>query len=376
MSKIFLVSNVEKGIWCFRRELLERLCAEGYEVTLLCPRDAYYEAFLKMGVRRICNCLSRHGVNPFAELGIMIGYWRLFRRERPDVVLTYTIKPNVYAGLVCRLLGIPVIANVTGVGNAFIRRSMLSRIAAMLLRAGLKKAKRIFFQNTANLDLFLSLKIVRKEQTELLPGSGVNLDHHAFQEYPAAEEPIRFLMVARKCTDKGIFEYLEAAKRIHAEFPSVEFHMAGPDEEPTFAAASESARTGGFLIDHGSLPSEEIPSLVGHCHAMVLPTWHEGMSNVLLEAAAAGRPGIASNIPGCREIVDDGATGFLFSPKDVESQYAALRKFLALSPVERASMGRAAREKVAREFDRRIVLDAYGKVIHELCRLPGTVKKR
>lgn len=372
MSKIFLVSNVEKAMWSLRRELLERLCAEGYEVTLLCPRDAYYDAFQKMGVRRICNRLSRHSVNPLTELGLMIGYWRLFRRERPDVVLTYTIKPNVYAGFVCRLLGIPVIANVTGVGNAFLRRSMLSRFAAMLLHAGLKKAKRIFFQNTANLDLFLSLKIVRKEQTELLPGSGVNLERHTFQNYPAEGEPVRFLMVARKCRDKGIFEYLEAAKRIHAEFPSVEFHMAGPDEEPTFAAASESARTDGFLIDHGSLPSEKIPSLVGHCHAMVLPTWHEGMSNVLLEAAAAGRPGIASDIPGCREIVDPGATGYLFPAKDVDALCDALRSFLHLPHDMRVRMGQAAREKIIREFDRSIVVNCY---LRDISELTGTKRK-
>ncbi|MBO5868915.1 MAG: glycosyltransferase family 4 protein, partial [Oscillospiraceae bacterium] len=283
-------------------------------------------------------------------------------REKPDAVFTYTIKPNVYGGLACRLLKIRYMANVTGLGTPVEKPGPLQKLTTRLYKMGVAGAECVFFQNEENRQFFEDRKMLsKKSRTCLLPGSGVNLEARPLREYPDSEQ-IRFLFVARVMQEKGIDLFLAAAKKFHSA--QVAFDVCGPCDDPHYLEVLQDAHKEGMITYHGMQPN--INPFYEKCSCFLYPSYYpEGMSNVLLEAAASGRPAIAADRSGCRETVDDGVTGYIVPINDEAAVLEAVEKFLSLSWEQRRDMGLAARAKVEREFDRQIVVDRY---IEEVCK--------
>jgi galacturonosyltransferase len=277
--------------------------------------------------------------------------------------LTYTIKPNIYGGFACRIFNIPHIANITGLGTAIENGGLLQKFLLMLYKSGLKKAACVFFQNESNKKYFEKNNIVMTKVV-LLPGSGVNLTQHSFEEYPDDSDGVRFLYIGRIMKDKGINELLEAIVIVKKAYPNVHFDIVGPCEEDYEIKLLE-MDSQGLLSYYGE--QESVHGFLKNAHALINPSYHEGMSNVLLEAAATGRPVLASNIPGCRETFEEAVSGFGFEAKSAESIKNTIIKFIELPYKRKKNMGLAARGKMEKEFDRTIVVDAYmqeiGKVM-------------
>ncbi len=353
-KKILILANCASGLYDFRNELLLALLKE-YEVHVSLPDEGEVPQIAEEGCIVHHTELERRGMNPLKDSALMKRYLNLIRKIRPDMVLTYTIKPNIYGSLCARVMKIPYIVNITGLGSAFEGGGILQKLVVFLYRIALKKAECVFFQNAKNKEIFANFGIVGKKD-RLVPGSGVNLDRHVFEEYPSKEEPVRLLFVGRIMKEKGTDELLYAAEKIRQEYPEVRFEIVGNYEDDYKELIEEKEREG---IVHLTGYQKIIHPYYKTAAAAVMPSYHEGMSNVVLEAAATGRPVLASDIPGCREGFDDGITGIGFAPRDKEAFLDAVRKFLQLSYEERKEMGLNARKKVEREFDRKIVVNAY-----------------
>ena len=351
MGTILVLTNSSGGLYDFRNELLVRLL-ERHRVIISIPDTTKVKELEEEGCEIITTPINRRGVNPKEDAGLFLAYRRLIRDIRPDLVVTYTIKPNVYGGFACRLSGTPYIATITGLGGAFDRKGLFLKMIVLMYRMGLKKAECVFFQNKENRDIFAGYRI-RGKRERLVNGSGVNLERHCFEEYPYGGKTT-FLFVGRVMKERGILEYLEAAVRLHRE--DVEFAILGYCDEDYQELLNEYEEKG--IISQWGFHTQVHPFLA-KADAVVVASFHEGMSNALIEAAATGRPVIASDISGCREALEEGKTGFGFTPGDAGDLIRAMEKFLELSGKERAAMGRAAREKMEREFDRKIVVDAY-----------------
>lgn len=353
MKKVLILANMDEVVYLFRRQLVERLVREGIQTVVAAADGPYFNRFDHLGVKRVLLPVSRHGANPVGDMLFYLKCRRLIRREKPDAVLTFTIKPNCYGGIAARRCGVPFAANVTGIGEAFQRRGPVRMAAEMLTGLSLRGAARVFFQNRANLDAFVSGGLVDPARCVLLPGSGVDLDMFQYREYPE-EKPLRFLMPARLCRSKGVAEYVRAAEIFGRRHPGCEFHFAGLiDDESLYREIRSDA-----VIFHHRLDIDAMPDFIAGMHAVVLPSYHEGLSNVLLEAMAVGRPVLASDIPGCRECVLDDC-GVLFRPRSTESLVEALERFCAMSSDERAAMGLRGRRAAEANFSRETVVAAY-----------------
>lgn len=357
---ILILSNNASGLVSFRVELIEKMIEIGYEVYVSVPRDKYAEQLEKNGCIVLETKLSRHGINPIAELSLLRFYKKIVRTIKPNFVLTYTIKPNVYGGVACQKLRIPYIVNITGLGDSIENGGLMQKITLFLYRKGLKKAKHVFFQNQTNCDFFINKKIV-KNNFSVLPGSGVNLQKHHLIQYPSRDYPIVFATIGRITKDKGINELLQAITVIKSKRSDVEFLLIGAiDDEKYKPVISEFTSKG--LLMHIDF-TDDVDFYIGRSYAVINPSYHEGMSNVLLEALSCGRPVLASNIPGCIETFDDKISGIAFEPKNVDSLVDGILAFLNLSYEDMKQMGLNGRDKVQKNFDRNIVIDEYFKVI-------------
>lgn len=356
--KIAILTNADIGLYKFRRELLETLCAK-HEVLIVLPEGEFIEQLKAVGCKFVPFAFNRRGMNPFADLLQMIRYGRLLKRIKPDIVLTYTIKPNIYGGIVCRLLKIPYLANVTGLGTAIQNGGLLTKISTTLYRIGLKGAKCVFFQNADNQQLFMKRKLV-KGKTRVIPGSGVNLEAFSAEPYPTDRDGIRFLFVGRIMRDKGIGELLTAIRTIHAQNRSAVLDVVGWSDED-YSAEIKAAEAEGAIRCHGL--QKDVRPFYAACHCAVLPSYHEGTANVMLEASATGRPVITTRVPGCRETFEEGVTGFGCEAKSTESLLDAMQRFLRLINEERERMGKAARLKMEKEYNRDMVVRAYEEEI-------------
>lgn len=366
--KILILTNYANGLWLFRKELLLAFLEEGHTVYVSLPPDENVDKLrsLRCGgraVRIIETPFERRGNNPARDLKLFLDYRRLLKQYQPGAVLTYTIKPNLYGGLACRLGHVPYLCNVTGLGTAIEDGGALSRILLRFYKISMKKAERVFFQNAKNRE-FMNRHGIAVHNSGLLPGSGVNLCEHTFSPYPPETEGIIFLAVIRIMRDKGIDEYLEAARvmvRRQAETDvQIRFWLAGEYEEESRAQYEPVIREledSGIIRYFGHI--DNVGEVMAQSHVIVHPSYHEGLSNVLLEAAACGRPVLASRISGCVETFCEGESGFGFAIKSVDALVQAMEKVLALSGEERERMGRAGRKWVEDHFDRNIVLQAY-----------------
>ncbi len=369
---VAIFTNNDDDIYCFRKELIEEIKANGYDVLISCPYGEKFELMKDIEYRYDDPIIDRRGTNIIADLKLFFHYFNLLRNSKPGVVLTYTAKPNIYCGIAAHLLGIPVISNVTGFGSVIKENGIVQKIVMILFRLSFRRAACVMFQNSTNMKLAQEKKLVKGEQV-LVPGSGVNLERYPLQRYPDGGngidgEPVVFNYIGRIMEDKGVNDYIEAAKRIKKIYPKTRFNMMGfiePTENHYIDILNELER---LDIVHYLGSQRDVKPFIEASHATIHPsTYGEGMSNVLLESASSGRPLISTDNPGCMETIKDGETGFIFHGGNVDELCGKITEFLNMPNTERMLMGKKGREYIEENFSRKIVIDAYLKKINELC---------
>ena len=352
-ERILIVSNVTAGLVSFRSELIEAL-SKDYEIFILASDNGRKDKLEAFGAKVLPVEMELHGINPLKEINLVSYYKKQMREIDPKIVLTYTIKPNIYAGMAAASLGIPYVANVTGLGPAIENGGWLQKVAITLYKYGLRKAQKVFFQNASNRDFMVNRKMVRSY--DILPGSGVNLEKYSVQPYPKGDT-VDFVFISRVIKEKGIEQYLDAAKEIRSIHSETRFHICG-NCEGKYDRILKELNDNGTIIYHGRI--DDIADMHRQCSCTVHPSFYpEGMSNVLLESCACGRPIITTDRPGCREIVEDGVNGFVVKQRDSQDLIDKIDKFLELSWEEKKEMGLAGRAKVEKEFDRNTVIQKY-----------------
>lgn len=364
--KVLILANDTTYTYNLRNEVIERLVADGHEVVVASQPLLLQEELKNLGCRLVDIETNRHGTNPFADLGLLMKYRRVLLDEKPDVVLTYNIKPNAYGGMACRMTKTHYLPNITGLGTAVEYPGLMQRISTKLYKAGVAGADCIFFQNEENRKFFINHNMMpKKARTRVLPGSGVSLKQHKAMPYLPDGDKINFLFIARVMQEKGIDLYLGAAKRIYENHKDVMFHICGQCDDEKYISLLKEAEKGGYITYHGE--QKDMVPFFEMAHCIVHPSYYpEGMSNVLLEAAAHCRPIIATDRAGCRETVDNGKSGFVIPMKDEDALVAVLHQFLALDGAQRSNMGMAGRKKIEREFDRQLVVQAYMEELERL----------
>jgi Glycosyltransferase len=354
MKKILVLLNSSGAAITSRKEVLEAIKNSGYDVTISAPYDEYTEQIITSGFHYIKTEMDSRGSNPIRDFKLLLFYIRLIIDERPDLVLTYTIKPNVYGGIASRICRRPQFANITGLSDAIHKPGKMRTITTWLYRLGLRKTKIVFFQNVGDKDYCISNKIGNNKYI-LLPGSGVNLTEFYFSKY-LTEGSTKFLFIGRLKKDKGIEEFLEMIQVIKKRHPEVEFHILG-DYNQNYAELVEQLIANKTLLYHGK--TKDVRPFILNCHCLILPSYHEGMSNVLLESCAMGRPIITTNVHGCMEAVDNGINGYCVNVRDSKSLIDGVERFVNLPYPEKVNMGLKARLKVEKEFDRNIISNIY-----------------
>ena len=356
-KKILFLINDTTYAYNLRRELIGRTVAEGNEVVVVSePVKLKEELARETGARLMDIAIDRQKTDPFKDLKLFFTYLRILKQEKPDLVLSFNIKPNIYGGIACRLRKVRYMPNITGLGTAVEHPGLLQKLTTRLYKWGIGGAECVFFQNEENRQFMQKRKMLsKKSRTCLLPGSGVNLEHRVMKEYPPEGE-IHFLFAARIMQEKGIDLFLAAAEKYHSE--NVIFDVCGGCDDANYKQILQQKHDAGVIVYHGH--QTDMNPHYERCSCMLYPSYYpEGMSNVLLEAAATGRPAVAADRSGCRETVTDGVTGYIVPVNDERSVLEATEKFLQLSWQERKAMGLAARAKMEKEFDRRFVVDAY-----------------
>lgn len=351
-KKILILANDASGLLLFRKELIEELLKSN-EIFISLPYGKQIEEFTSKGCHFIDTSIERRGMNPKMDLKLFMDYLRILSEVQPDLVITYTIKPNIYGGVACSLKNIPYAVNITGLGTAFQRHGALKTMVTAMYKVALKKAKVVFFENSANRDLFIREKIVSIPQVCLLNGAGVNLQKFPYEEYPK-NDVFHFLFIGRVMKEKGIDELFEAMKRLIAEGQKCFLDVVGPFEED-YKEKLDVFEREGWLKYHGF--QEDVRPFIKACDCFVLPSYHEGMANTNLEAAASGRPLITSNIPGCKEAVIEGVSGFRCEAKNVESLSQSMTEMIGKSREERENMGQAGRTHMVEMFDKKKVVE-------------------
>ena len=365
-KKVLILGNSHLVVFKFRGELIQELVKQGYDVWVCFPNGPFGEgeqSAKKFGCHFIENHMERRGTNPLKDINILMEYFRIFQNIKPDVVLAYTVKPDVYGGIVCRILGIPFIPIITGLGKGLDEKGIVQNITIFLYKIAVKRAKCVFFQNDNDRNFFNNNNI-KYMKGSILPGSGVNLDKFQPLPYPAKSEPIRFIYIARVMKAKGIEQFFEAAHVIKNKYPEIEFHVCGYCEED-YKALIEKKCESGEIIYHGVV--DDVVEYERYCHCVVLPSFHpEGISNVLLEGAACARPLITTDHAGCKETVTNGVTGYIVKQRSSADLIDKMLTFIELPYEDKIRMGIEGRNKVETEFNRRIVVDAYMKELEQI----------
>ncbi len=367
---VALLTNNDDDVYCFRLELIQAIMATGYRLLISCPDGPKFEVMEEIGLRKNQEFIyddppiDRRGTSVRNDSRLMMHYNSIFKKYRPAVVLTYTAKPNVYATLAANRLGIPVINNVTGLGSVLNQSGLKQKLIMGLFRTAYRKSSCIMFQNSTNMKLAEDLGWIKGE-SRLIPGSGVALERYPVQDYPNGGnglegDPVVFNYIGRILHDKGVDDYIAAAKVIRARYPRTEFNMLGfiePTEDHYIKELEELGKAG-IVLYRGS--QKDVKPWIGRAHAIIHPsTYGEGMSNVLLENASSGRPIITTDNPGCRETVNDGTSGFIYKGGDVNALVERIEAFLAMDNEARRQMGLEGRRKVEAEFSREFVIKAY-----------------
>jgi glycosyltransferase involved in cell wall biosynthesis len=363
-KKILINLNTSWNIYNFRLSLIKSLQSKGYEVIALAPNDNYVDEIESIGVKCYNVFLKQKGTNPITDFYLFIQYLKLFNKIKPDIILSYTIKPNVYGNFAANILNIPTVNNISGLGTLFIKTTLTSHIGKILYKLSLKSSAHVFFQNNNDLELFLQLKLVNSLKSSVIPGSGV--DTTKFKQNKNTNRGRKFLFVGRLIGDKGVFEYLEAATKILKEYPNVEFLLAGElgynnKTALTKIQLDRYTEFNSHIIYLGK--TDNMFSLLQSIDVMVLPSYREGLSKSLVEAASMSLPIITTDVPGCNDVVKNEYNGFICELKSIESLKQSIKKIIELSPEKRNEMGINGRKIAISKFDKNIVIQHYLKVI-------------
>lgn len=361
--RVVVTSITYEGIIRTNLEFLQALKDYGFDVYLVSPpsnNNMEQEGEWKF----VPVNIEPHGTNPLQDYQLFRQYVKIYKEIKPDLVVSMTIKPDVYSGLACRVLHLNYMGVVNGVGDSIYNRGILSEFVLFLLRLGFKRSEWVFFQNNDNRDLFLSKRVVKSGRSSVVPGSGINLSEHVYEEYPDDKDGIQFTYIGRITKDKGISELVGAAEVIHQRHPNVVINIIGACTD-AFVDVVQDAHSKHLINYIGTVPYKEIHDIVKKSHAVILPSYHEGIPNVLLEGGAAGRPIIATFAEGCKETFDDGVSGIGFEVKNKDAIVEAIEKFLSMSNAERRQMGIEAHKKISKEFDRKLVVNSYMTIIEK-----------
>jgi len=365
---IAIVINTSWNIFNFRVGLLKALQSQGYKIIAIAPRDEYSSKLEAFGFEYHEIKMNNKGTNPVEDAKLVYDFYKLYKQVAPDVILQYTIKPNIYGSTAAGILRIPVISNISGLGTVFLNDSFSSKIARMLYKIALKIPKKVFYQNTHDRELFIESKLVKEAKTDLLPGSGIDTEKFKpIEKKLSKDDTLRFLFIARLVKDKGLIEYVDAARKFKNN-QKVEFCILGAyyPGNPTAITENEMLaweREG--IVKYIGI-SDDVMSVIAEYDCIVLPSYREGLSRVLLEAASMAKPIITTNVPGCKEVVDDGVNGYLCDVKDADSLSEQMKKMILLTKEQHRGMGKKGREKVIAEFDEKLVIDKYKQAISEL----------
>jgi len=363
IRKVAVISaNASWNLVNFRIGLIRALQADGYRVIALSPEDEYSPRLADLGIEYRPIAMNSSGISPVEDLLLLGRYFRVLRKIRPDVFLGFTIKPNIYGSLAAHLLGIRVINNVSGLGTAFIKKGLLTRIVSGLYRLALRRSSIVFFQNRDDFNLFVETNIIRSDQARLLPGSGIDLDHfQAGTPKPESTGEVRFLLISRLLWDKGVQEFVDAARILRTVEPKIRCQILGFVDVDNRTAVPRVALDGwvaqGWVDYLGA--TDDVRPFIEQADCIVLPSYREGLPRALLEAAAMGKPVVATDVPGVRDVVDDELTGYLCHVRSARSLADVMLKMVRLTPGERQELGAAGRRKVEREFCQSIVIERY-----------------
>lgn len=367
-KRIAIVSNVSWNLYNFRLSLMKALQDEGYEVIAIAPRDQYSQKIIDAGFEFYDIKMNAQGINPIEDLKTMVEFYKLFKMVAPDYICQYTIKPNIYGSLVAKMLNIKIINNIAGLGNLFIKEGIVTKIAKVLYKFSQSSADKVFFQNRDDFKFFIEQGIVNPSKCDILPGSGV--DTKRFRPVPKEKnETVRFLHISRMIWEKGIGEYVQAARIIKAQHSNVEFCLLGFLDVKNPGAISREQMDA--WVEEGVInylgESDMVDEVITTADCVVLPSYYrEGTPRVLLESASSEKPIITTDNVGCRDVVDHGVNGYLCKPRSAEDLAEKIEMFMGLTPAEKEEMGKRSRIKVLQQFDERIVINKYLEALDQL----------
>ena len=369
--KVIIVNNTTWNVKNFRKGLVLSLIDRGDKVVVVTPKDKYVGEVLDFGCEHFNINLDNKGVNPVNDLYLLFQYLRIFYRERPNVILAYTAKPNIYGSIAASFYSIPIVNNISGLGTAFIRGELLGKIVSLLYKFSLRKSECVFFQNNDDKDLFLKKNLVTKNQVDILPGSGVNLEYYQPSNLNIVnrnQDEFVFLLIARLIWDKGIQEYVDAARLIKKSNLKVRFQILGfldVDNQTAVLRSDVDLWVEEGIIEYlGDV--DDVRLFIKHSDCVVLPSYREGLPKTLLEASAMGKPIITTNVEGCREVVDDGINGYLCNVRDADDLAKKMKIILSMDYKDVVKMGLEGRKKMEIKFDEKIVIDKYMSIVRQI----------
>lgn len=353
MKKILILANNDIGLYKFRKELLQKLIENGNQAYISVPYGEYVKFLTEMGCEVLETNIDRRGINPIKDIKLIINYIKLFTKVSPDMVITYTIKANIYGGIISRIKKVPYAINITGLGTAFQKDGILKKIIICLYKIACKNTETVFFENNDNQKTFIFYNIVTPSKTMKVNGAGVNLEEYGFSQYPEENGELRFLFIGRVMKEKGIDEILSVAKQIRKIYTDVYFDIIGPMEDDYKDIIKKNEEEG--IINYIGY-KQDVKPFIRKSHCFILPSYHEGMANTLLECGAMGRPLITSDIAGCKEAVVEKVSGYLVKVRESSDLFEKVIKFIETSYTEKINMGLYSRKHIEKEFDRKNIV--------------------
>ena len=368
MKKIVLSANTSFNVYNFRYGLIKELINENYDVLVVAPYDKYTEKLKKLACKTIDIYINSKSTNPVDDLKTFFQYLKVYKKENPDIVLNFTIKPVIYSSLACSILDIKTINTITGLGTGFLKNNLTTKVIKFLYKISQKNVDKVIFQNKDDLELFIKENLVDKRKTDIIPGSGINPDIFKPIKVEKKDNIFRFLLIARMLWDKGVGEYVEAARLVKQKYKNVEFLLLGAIgvDNPTTIPEEKIKEWEKEGIVKYLGTTDDVKIEIAKADCIVLPSYREGTSRVLLESASMGKPIITTDVPGCNNVVKDGWNGFLCKVKDNKNLAEKMERMLNLSDEERKQMGKKGREKVIKEFDEKIVIQRYMDLIENI----------